>query len=84
MGFGRNTLIGPSQTTVDLRVLKYLRIGERSKLDFVVEAFNLFNRLNVRQISPFYGSGRNPIPSFARPIGALNARQLQFSVDFEF
>jgi hypothetical protein len=50
----------------------------------VVEAFNLFNHFNVSQVNPFYGAGSSPLPGFGRPIDAFNARQLQFSIDFEF
>jgi|GEM_PF-164081 len=84
LGLGRNTLKTPGFATVDLRVLKYFRIGERGKLDFVVEAFNLFNRVNVSGIDPIFGSGLRPRLSFGRPIDAFNPRHLQFSIDFEF
>ena len=84
MGFGRNTLKTPSFASVDLRVLKYLPIGEHGKLDFVAEAFNLFNRTNVSQINPFFGSGSRPLSGFGQPVEAFNARHLQFSLDFEF
>jgi hypothetical protein len=83
-GFVRNGLRTPWFAAVDLRVLKYLPIGERGKLDFVAEAFNLFNRTNVSQINPFFGSGIRPLSGFGLPIEAFNARHLQFSVDFEF
>ena len=84
LGFGRNTLKTPGFATVDLRVLKYVPIGEHGKLDFVVEAFNLFNRTNVSQINPFYGSGLSPRSSFGLPIEAFNSRHIQISIDFEF
>ena len=69
---------------MDLRVLKYIPIGEHGKLDFVAEAFNLFNRTNVSQINPFFGSGIRPLAGFGVPIEAFNARHFQFSIDFEF
>jgi hypothetical protein len=84
LGVGRNTLKTPAFATVDLRVLKYLRLGERGKLDFVVESFNLFNHTNVSQVNPFTGSGSSPSPGFRMPVEAFNARHIQFSVDFEF
>jgi hypothetical protein len=84
LGFGRNTLRTPVFATIDLRAIKYVLIGEHGKLDFVVEAFNLFNRTNVSQINPFYGSGLSPRASFGLPIEAFNARHIQISIDLEF
>jgi outer membrane receptor protein involved in Fe transport len=84
LGFVRNSLKTPSFVAVDLRVLKYLPIGEHGKLDFVAEAFNLFNRTNVSQINPVFGLGNLPLGGFGVPVEAFNARHLQFSIDFEF
>jgi len=83
-GFGRNTLKLPSFATADLRLLKYFHISEHDKLDFVAEVFNIFNRVNINELNPFFGSNSGPISSFARPVGAFNPRQFQFSIDFEF
>jgi hypothetical protein len=69
---------------LDLRVLKYFNIKPHGKLDLVVEAFNLLNRTNVSQINAVYGPLLTPRPAFGRPIEAGMARQIQFSVDFEF
>jgi len=84
LNFGRNSLETPGLATLDLRVLKFFPVGEHGKLDFVAEFFNLFNRTNVSQISPFFGSALNPMPTFGKPTDTLNARQIQFSLDFEF
>jgi hypothetical protein len=84
LGVGRNSLRMPSSATLDLRVLKSFNIKPHGKLDFVVEAFNLLNRTNVTQVNAVFGPGQAPLPSFGRPIGAAAARQLQFSIDFEF
>jgi hypothetical protein len=53
-------------------------------LDLVAEAFNLFNRTNVIQINPVFGTGLAPSPGFAQPITGAGARQIQFSLDFEY
>jgi len=50
----------------------------------VVEAFNLLNRTNVSEINAVYGQLLTSRPAFGRPIEAGIARQIQFSVDFEF
>jgi len=66
------------QTTLDLRALKYFPFGTPSRrLHLVVEFFNIFNHPNVTQINPVFGMNSKPIAGFG-------ARQIQFSLDFEF
>jgi hypothetical protein len=84
LGLGRNSLNTPSQATMDFRVLKYFPFGGAKRLDVVAEFFNLFNSANVSQINPVFGSGLTPIPGFRQPIAGTGARQIQFSLDFEF
>jgi len=84
LGFRRNSLATPTQVQVDLRVLKFFKIGEHGKLDFVVESFNLLNHTNVVALNQFFGVASSPIPVFATTSNAGVPRQLQFSVDFEF
>ena len=84
LGLSRNSLNTPALATVDFRVLKYFPFGEAKRLDVVVEFFNLFNSANVSQINPVFGSGSTPIPGFRQPIAGTGARQIQFSLDFEF
>jgi Carboxypeptidase regulatory-like domain/TonB dependent receptor len=84
LGLSRNAALLPSSATLDLRVLKYFHVKPHGKLDLVVEAFNLLNRTNVSQINAVYGPLLTPGPAFGRPIEAGMARQIQFSLDFEF
>ena len=84
LGFGRNSLSTPAQVQFDLRVLKFFKIGEHGKLDFVAESFNLLNHTNVVSLNQFYGAESSPLPVFATPNKAGVPRQLQFSIDFEF
>ena len=84
LGFGRNSLATTGQVQFDLRVLKFFKVGEHGKLDFVVESFNLPNHTNVVALNQFYGAESSPIPAFATPNKAGIPRQLQFSIDFEF
>ena len=69
---------------MDFRVLKYFPFGGAKRLDVVAEFFNLFNCVNVSQINPVFGSGLTPIPGFRQPTAGTGARQIQFSLDFEF
>jgi hypothetical protein len=84
LGFGRNSLVTSSQVQLDLRVLKFFKIGEHGKLDFVMESFNLLNHTNVTALDQFYGPASSPLPAFATSNKAGIPRQLQFSIDFEF
>jgi carboxypeptidase family protein/TonB-dependent receptor-like protein len=83
-GLGRNSLKTSGVVTLDFRVLKYFPIGESRRLDLVAEFFNLFNRPNISQINPVFGSNLTPIAGFRQPIQGICARQIQFSLDFEF
>ena len=84
LGFGRNSLLTNAQVQLDLRVLKFFKVGEHGKLDFVVETFNLLNRTNIAALNQAYGAKISPIPVFATANKAGIPRQLQFSIDFEF
>jgi hypothetical protein len=82
--FGRNTLLTPTLAAIDFRALKFFPVGEHAHLDLVAESFNLLNHTNVSQINPFFGSGSLPLAGFGTATNALNARQIQFSLDFEY
>ena len=84
LGFGRNSILTHTQVQFDLRVLKFFKIGEHGKLDFVAESFNVLNHTNVVALNQFYGPESSPIPVFTTPNKAGIPRQWQFSIDFEF
>jgi hypothetical protein len=52
----RNTFKGDSLKTVDLRLSRSFAIAEKRKLEFIAEAFNLLNSLNVRFFNTVYGA----------------------------
>ena len=83
-GFGRNSFKGPLLMNTDFRVLKYFPVGKTARLDLVAEAFNLFNRANVTRLNPVFGTGALAQPGFLQPLAGAGARQIQFSLDFEF
>jgi hypothetical protein len=84
LGFGRNTFQTAHFVNVDLRIVKYIPYGEKRRLDFVTEAFNLLNHPNVTAINAFYGSEISPLRSFGAPANFGAPRQIRFSIDFEF
>jgi hypothetical protein len=92
---GRNTGIGPSFWTFDTRVGRRLRFpGDRTSLDLMFEAFNLFNKLNYASVNntvgnipgPFNLSGRHDRgPS--EPLGftsVMEPRRIQLGLRFSF
>jgi len=68
LGFGRNAGLGPDFFDVDLRLARRFKITERAGLQFVAEAFNLFNRTNFgsvnNEFTTFNGFAN---PAFAAP-----------------
>jgi hypothetical protein len=84
LGFARNVLHTSSQVELNLRLLKYFKVGQHGRLDVVAESFNLLNHTNVTALNQFFGPEVTPIPAFNTPDRAGIARQLQFSIDFEF
>ena len=47
----RNVFRAPSQATVDFRLSRRFRFTESVNLEFLAEAFNLFNRVNVTSVN---------------------------------
>jgi Carboxypeptidase regulatory-like domain len=91
---GRNTGIGPSFMTFDMRLSRKLAFGEKKSLELIGEAFNLLNHLNYGSVNntvgpitgPFNLSGRDDrTPS--QPLGftaAFDPRRLQLGLRFAF
>jgi len=52
----RNTYFGDPLRTWDLRIGRTFHLTEGKKLDLMMDAFNLFNRANVDEVTPVYGS----------------------------
>lgn len=86
----RNSGMTHSFMSVDMRVSRAIRFGERYRIDLIAEGFNLFNRFNEASASPFFtdvnafaqraGNGRY----FSRPTAAYDARQFQVGAKFTF
>jgi hypothetical protein len=73
---GRNTIIGPRTNIGDFSVLKSTKMGERVRLQFRSEFFNIFNIVNMGlPANTIAGSGFGVI---SRTAG--NSRQIQFSL----
>jgi hypothetical protein len=87
---GRNMGLTHSFSSLDMRLTRALRIGERLRLDIIAEGFNLFNRFNEASASPFFddvnsfnkraSNGRY----YSRPTAAFDSRQFQFGLKLNF
>ncbi|MCA1612854.1 MAG: TonB-dependent receptor [Acidobacteria bacterium] len=87
---GRNAGITHGYASLDMRLTRKVRFGERIHLDVIAEGFNLFNRFNEGSASPFFGavntfnqrdsSGRY----YSRPTAAFDPRQFQFGLKLNF
>jgi len=52
----RNTYIGDPEYVWDLRLGRSIYLSERAKVNLAIDAFNLFNRPNVDEVTSIYGS----------------------------
>ena len=86
---GRNRGITRGYESVDLRVTRAFRFGERLKLDVIGEGFNLLNRFNQASVSPFFQdvnavgqrAGQNYL---GRSTASFDPRQFQFGLKLSF
>ena len=87
---GRNMGLTHGYASVDLRLTRSFRFGERFKLDIIGEVFNMFNRFNEASASPFFtdvnawGERTEGGRYYSRPTAAYDPRQFQFGAKFSF
>ena len=89
---GRNDFIGPDLRTVDLaftRQVGWDRLGTGGRVEFRVEVFNVFNRVNLGTPSLVAFSGttddEEPLPSFGQIRSTVtSARQIQLGARIVF
>jgi len=75
----RNAFRGPAFKSVDLGLLKDIKVTEAVNVEFQAEAFNLFNRLNLWNPIGDLGS-----PQFGESTSAFAARELQLGLKIAF
>jgi hypothetical protein len=76
---GRNILTGPGFQNVNVSLIKTTELGERARLQFRAEAFNLLNRVNLDLPDIFLGS-----PTFGKIQSAESPRRIQFGLKLLF
>jgi outer membrane receptor protein involved in Fe transport len=86
---GRNSHEGPGYASVDVRIGREFAINGRARLDVSVDFFNLFNRVNVKDVNTVWGGidiNVPPAPQFgfgtARDV--FNPFQTQVGVRLKF
>jgi hypothetical protein len=92
---GRNIGRGPGFFEVNLRLARNFSLGERARIEAIIEGFNIFNRVNFTSVNNFVGpnflvmgnpEGIEGLPP-TRPLAftsAHNARQIQFGAKVIF
>src|SRR5438270_3528743 len=87
---GRNRGITRRYASLDLRLTRKVRLGERFNLDVIAEGFNLFNRFNEAAASPFFtdvnalGQRDSRGRYFSRSTASFDPRQFQFGLKLNF
>jgi hypothetical protein len=87
---GRNAYEGPGFASVDLRVGREFALSGATRLDLMLDVFNLFNRVNVKDINTVWGGidyPNTPPPpqlGFGSPRDVFNPRQVQFAAKLRF
>jgi len=76
----RNVARGPALYTMDLGLQKDLRIGSRQRLEFRLEAFNVFNKTNLG--APINNRSNANFGSISTL--AIQPRQVQLGVKVDF
>ena len=87
---GRNAYQGPAYASVDLRVGRDIPINPHARAELTLDIFNLFDRVNVKDINTVWGGidyPNTPPPAtlgFGTPRDVFNPRQVQFGVKVKF
>ena len=83
-GIGRNSFRGPNFFSTDASLAKRFHFTERIALELRMNAYNVFNQLNL---TPFqFGDNDTHVENanFGRPSGALSGRTIELQGRFTF
>jgi len=86
---GRNMGITHDYASLDMRLTRRVRFGERVSLDLIAEGFNLFNRFNEAAANPFYTAvnafgEKHGGKFYSSSTAAFDPRQFQFGFKLNF
>jgi hypothetical protein len=82
----RNFLVGPRQRNVDLSLIKFIAVTERTNLEFRTEMFNVFNMVNFSNPINTFTTG---VPASFGTLGKITStsngpRVIQFALKISF
>lgn len=93
----RNTFKGDSYQSVDLRISRSFKLGDRFNLQALAESFNTLNTVNIRFYNTTYTApdflpvgtpgtflGGSPNPNYGTPRAIFNPRQIQLALRLTF
>lgn len=84
-GFSRNSFRMPGNHSLDLRFTWNVLVGGARRIQATVEAFNVYNRANVRTVDNQYGTNPDVPPAgFGVPLSYFNPREVQLGLRFVF
>jgi hypothetical protein len=92
---GRNMGRGPNFVELSLRLTRRIPLGERIRLEAILEGFNILNRVNFASVNNFVGPGYQgpfrptgikglPVTQPLAFTSSFNARQIQFAAKLTF
>jgi Carboxypeptidase regulatory-like domain/TonB dependent receptor/TonB-dependent Receptor Plug Domain len=85
---GKNEFYGPGLVNIDVATVKDTVLTEKLKLEFRLEAYNLFNHTQFAQPNNAYAPGNETfgqsLSTLTRPDGTTSARQLQVALKLLF
>jgi outer membrane receptor protein involved in Fe transport len=83
---GRNILIGPSFSRVDLGILKGFKVAGRVNLQLRADAFNAFNTVSFTGLNTTvrFDAAGNPAGGYGQVTSAAPGRVLEFGVRLTF
>jgi outer membrane receptor protein involved in Fe transport len=83
----RNAGIGPDFFSLGLRLSRQFAVGGRTRVEGLIEGFNLTNHTNVVTVNGNFGTGAypsNPTPNFGVPTAVGDPRSAQLGVRVRF
>lgn len=84
-GLPRNPFFTPGTASFDSRLMYTIPVHEkRAVLQFGAECFNILNHTNPLRVSPYYAAEGQKLSSYRGIVETLNARQIQFFMQFEY
>jgi hypothetical protein len=83
-GVSRNSARQPGTASVDLRLSRSFAMRPLGRIELIVEAFNILNRINILAVNNTFGTGSTPLATFGQPTLAGDPRQLQIGARWTF